>query len=412
MVVQDLWMKKGPGGKKVPSARHGRGQRWRVVVEDPTTGKTVTEACDTEKTAKARDAILQASILQGTYVDPKAGRVTVQEYAEQWLAGRIFDPQTWERVEGTLRLHVYPILGHLPIAAVLPSRVQGWVADRSRVLAASSLTVAYNTVVAPMFKAAVNDGKRGTTPCVGIDLPTAVGRTYLIISTEQLHELAAALPEEYRAAPWLAAGCGMRGGEIMGTEPDQVRFLSREIAIRQQLKKVARRSPYLALPKSKHARLGDLPEQVAHAVAAQIKARAPVEWEIDDETDPAKFRLDRTTGKRVPPRRVAKLLFATATGRPMTRPDWSGVWKPAVEKAGLPEGFRMHDLRHLFATSLIHHGASVKTVQLALDHASAQTTFDTYIHEWPDLLDRTRTIMERVLKVESTEDEAVDSTPS
>lgn len=412
MAVQDLWMKKGPDGKKVPSARYGRGQRWRVAVEDPVTGKTVTEAHDTETAAKARDAILRADILKGTYLDPKAGRITVEDYAEQWRASRMHDAQTAERVERTLRLHVYPVLGHLPLGGVLPSRMQGWVLDRSRMLAASTLTVAYNTVVHPMFESAVHDKKIGSTPCVGIDLPKPLRRAYLIVVAEQLEELAAALPEEYRSAPWLAAGCGMRGGEIMGTEEAGVRFLAREVDIRQQLKKVTGRSPYLALPKSRHGRTGDLPEQVAHAVAAQIKARAPVEWEIDDETDPSKFRLDRETGQRVPPRRTAKLLFATSTGRPMTRPDWSGVWKPAVKKAGLPEGFRLHDLRHLFATSLIHHGASVKTVQLALDHASAQTTFNTYIHEWPDLLDRTRTIMERVLKVESTVDKAVDSTSS
>jgi hypothetical protein len=41
------------------------------------------------------------------------------------------------------------------------------------------------------------------------------------------------------------------------------------------------------------------------------------------------------------------------------------VWRPAVVKAGLPAGTRFHDLRHFYASTLIHHGASVKVVQPA-----------------------------------------------
>lgn len=52
--------------------------------------------------------------------------------------------------------------------------------------------------------------------------------------------------------------------------------------------------------------------------------------------------------------------------------------------AGLPDGFRFHDLRHYFASLLIASGADVKTVQARLRHASAKTTLGTYGHLWPD----------------------------
>jgi integrase len=49
-----------------------------------------------------------------------------------------------------------------------------------------------------------------------------------------------------------------------------------------------------------------------------------------------------------------------------------------VKAAGLPVGTGLHALRHYFASLLIRHGESVKTVQARLGHASAVETLDTY----------------------------------
>ena len=87
----------------------------------------------------------------------------------------------------------------------------------------------------------------------------------------------------------------------------------------------------------------------------------------------------------------------TRTGLPLQRSNWSAVWRVAVGRAGLPAGFGLHGLRHYFATLLIHGGASVKTVQLALGHSSAMITLNTYAHEWPDAIDRTRALVDAAL---------------
>lgn len=88
---------------------------------------------------------------------------------------------------------------------------------------------------------------------------------------------------------------------------------------------------------------------------------------------------------------VDGLLFTDDVGRPITR-SWFGhsVWRRAVAAAGLPKETRFHDLRHHYASLLIAHGESVKTVQARLGHASASETLDTYSHLWPDSDDRTR----------------------
>jgi hypothetical protein len=61
-------------------------------------------------------------------------------------------------------------------------------------------------------------------------------------------------------------------------------------------------------------------------------------------------------------------------------------------------GFRLENsLRHYYASLLIRHGESVKTVQSRLGHASAVETLDTYSHLWPDSDDRTRDAIDSVL---------------
>ena len=91
------------------------------------------------------------------------------------------------------------------------------------------------------------------------------------------------------------------------------------------------------------------------------------------------------------------LLF-TLDGLPVRRASFfQRVWRPALKAAGLPADTHFHSMRHYYASLLIRHGESVKTVQARLGHASATETLDTYSHLWPDSDDRTREAVDSVL---------------
>ena len=76
------------------------------------------------------------------------------------------------------------------------------------------------------------------------------------------------------------------------------------------------------------------------------------------------------------------------------------MWRSTVTEAK-PEPARgttrPHDLRHHYASLLIHHGESVKVVQDRLGHATAAETLNTYAHLWPDSEDRTREAVDEML---------------
>lgn len=113
-----------------------------------------------------------------------------------------------------------------------------------------------------------------------------------------------------------------------------------------------------------------------------MKNYPPIEIEIDDHTDP-----------RHPRRRMAKLVFFSSLD-PIHRAERAHIRAPARDAAGIPKGNGLHCFRHYFATLLIHNGASVKTVQLALGRATSTITLNTCAGEWPEPHEKTRSIID------------------
>jgi integrase len=271
---------------------------------------------------------------------------------------------------------------------VRPGHMRAWVKDRSQVLAPSTLSVVWSNLTS-MFSAAVTDRVIGASPCAGVKLPGIQRQDHYIPSAEQVHGLAAALPARYSAIAYLAAGCGLRGGEITGLELGSVDFLQREIDVSQQLVCVTGIAPYLGPPKTRgSARTVEMPAVTMAALKRHIEIVPPLEVEIYDRTD---------SDQRKHRRRTARLLFVTRAGGPIYRATWAQLWGPAARQAGIPKGTGLHCLRHYFATLLIHRGVGVKRVQLALGHSTPMITLNTYAGEWPDTDDQAREIVDSVL---------------
>jgi integrase len=409
MPVDDLWYlkKKDEKGNRLPSQRHGRGKRYRVRWVDPESGEDRTRGFDKKKDADQFDANIHADISRGQYIDPTAGKVTLREYSEQWMAQQIHAGSTREKVEWAFRLHIWPLLGNDPMDRLRRGHIQSWVKDRSAegVLAASTVHVVYG-YLATMFRAAVLDRVIGVSPCQEIKLPDIPDADRYVPTPREFVAVAAELPARYRAAVYVAAGCGLRQGELFGLELGHVDWLRREVAVRQQIGQATGQPRFVGKLKTKTSKRNvDLPADAQEELSRLVAEFPPRPLRMVDRTDP-----------RRPVERDVTLLFTTSNGRPLNRSGWSRVWRSALRRAdararaeavargekepqGITQGWGLHSLRHFFATSLIHRGASVKTVQLALGHSKPSITLDTYTHEWPDVTERTRTLMEDALRV-------------
>lgn len=303
-----------------------------------------------------------AAVVTGQYVAPAAGKVPFREYAEQWRGAQVHRPTTAAWTETMLRRHVYPILGDRPLASVLPSEVQAWTAGMTTALAPSTV-VTIHGVVAGIFKAAVRDRRIAANPCDGTRLPKVQPKRIHPLTTEQIHAIIAAAPARARATVVLAAGTGLRQGEVLGLSVDRVDFLRGTARIDRQLVTVPGRTAFGPPKTSASVRTVPLPRVVVDALAAHLAEH---------------------------PAAADGLIFTTMTGAPWGRSHFNHrVWHPAVAAAGVA-GTGFHALRHYYASLLIRHGENVKTVQSRLGHATAAETLDTYSHLWPDSDDRTR----------------------
>lgn len=390
MAPQDLWIKKD--GSR--SARYGRGKRWRVSYVDPNTGQTKNPAFSRKVDAERFENNIKADISRGRYVDPQAGRITVAAYVDGWFSRQQVRENSRRRMKGVIENHVKPVLGHLTMLQVRSGTIQDWVANRQRVdgngkapLAAASIRTTYRSVVFPMFKRAAIDGVIGTNPCVDIVLPQLPDGVYDLPSVDEIAKLADCIDEPYAPAVFVAAGCGLRTGEVFGLELEDVDFLRRVVHVRNQALMSAKGAVRLAPLKTKTSkRTIELPTEVLERLARHVELFPPRPTLIWDHTAAR------------PKQREARLLWLDPKGRPMRSMRWTEVWVKAVERAGFPPGlYSMTSLRHFFATALIYDGKNVKTVQMAMGHAKPTVTLETYLGYWPDdARDGTRTVMDAV----------------
>lgn len=310
-----------------------------------------------------------ASVVTGAYVAPRAGNITFREYAEQWRASQPYRPSTAEVVRVALVNRVYPLVGDVRLAAFTPDTVQRTVKTLGETYAPSTVEVTYS-YVSTVFKAAVASRRLAASPCVGIKLPEVIKPKVVPMSVEQVFAIADEMPDRWAAMVMLAAGTGMRQGEVFGLTTDRVKFLERRLVVDRQLIGVQDEAPVFGPPKTPTSnREIPLPQVVADALAAHL------------ERHPA--------GEH-------GLVFTTAKGEPLRKSSVWSTWKRATAAAGVGgEGF--HALRHHYASLLIRHGESVVTVQARLGHKSAQETLDTYSHLWPDADERTREAVDALL---------------
>ncbi len=359
----------GADGKK----RASRDARWRARWRSPD-GKTREKWFARRVDAERWLTSVQHGKLTGSYVDPRAGKVTFRSYAEEWRKNQIHGHGTTVSVEQHLRRHVYPVIGDRPIAAIRTSEIQGLVRQMETTLAASTVGVVYGRVVA-VFRAAMRDRILAVSPCVGVKLPRSSGSSAVteVLEPEQVLALAEAVLARYRALIIADAGLGLRPGELFGLTADRVDFLRRTVRVDQQMVRIRGEGVQLASKLKTQAayRTLPLPDVVGEALAAHMQA--------------------------FPPHPELGLIFTNERGAPIQQYPFAQAFASAARRAGLPEWATPHDLRHFYASTLIRSGASVKVVQVRLGHESAKTTLDIYSHLFPDEEDRTRAAVDAVL---------------
>jgi integrase len=365
--------------------RNGK-MTYRVQYRDPSgamRGKVFARKVDAQRWKTENEH----AKLHGAWMDPKAGKATLHDYAQAWCAAQTFDETTREAVALRLRLHVYPHLGDYQLAALRPSVIQAWARGLQQQLAASYVRVVFANLSA-ILQAAVDDGIIARNPCrVGSVKPPALDRRKVVPwPAERVAAVAAALPDRYRAIVAVAGGLGLRQGECFGLAVDDVDFLRGVVHVRRQVRIVASRLVF-APPKTGKTRDVPLPESVALRLAAHLEA-----WPAVAVTLPWREPAGRPE--------TAQLLFSTRERTALARMYFNRhVWKPALDQAGVPatRDNGMHAARHYYASALLEDGVNVRAVAEYLGHNDPGFTLRVYVHLMPSSEGRARAAVDRAL---------------
>jgi integrase len=336
--------------------------QWRARYRDAA-GKEHARHFDRKVDAQRWVDETTAAVVTGQYVDPKAGKTTVRQYAQAWQGVQVCRENTARNIDVALRIHVLPILGARTLGSVRPSDMQALVKTLSDTLAPGTVREVYK-VAGRMFAAAVDDRLIAASPCHRVRLPHDNRPEVVAPTVEQITALAGAVAPRYRALVVLLAGSGLRIGEALGLKVSDVDFLRRTVKVERQRLRSGLLGP-VKTPKS--ARTVPLGSVVIDELAAHLAA----------------YPSDGP-------------LFTLARGGPLGYRGWVSTWAIAGEVASLDVD--THALRHFYASALIAGGASVKVVQARLGHASAVVTLNTYGHLWPGDDDLTRDVMDSAFR--------------
>lgn len=352
--------------------------RWRARWRGPD-GRERARVFDTKREARAWEDEQRRDVRRGSWVDPAGGQVTVRVYATRWLAVQAWAPSTRDRTVSVLDVHVLPTFGDRPLASIRPSEVRAWIAQMTAAGLKPRTVEANFHVLRQMMRAAVVDQVLVSNPCEGARLPRKERRLVVPLEYEQVEALADTIRPDLTAAVWLAAGCGLRQGEVLGVTVDRVNWLRREIVVDRQMLTPSRGAPMFGPTKTEASnRIVPAPARVLEILSAHLEA-------FGEGPDRLVFHMD---------------------GVPWRRNRVNQVWRNAKRAAGVEA--RFHDLRHYCASSLIRSGVSVKGVQEVLGHATPVETLEVYSHLWPADRDRAREAMGDALSAdrESSADSA------
>ncbi|MGW4042418.1 tyrosine-type recombinase/integrase [Streptomyces sp. NPDC004721] len=183
--------------RRFGAVRQLKSGRWQARYRDPASG-VLRSAPNTFATKTDADVWLtttEAEILKGSFRDPSAGKITVEEWAKRWFdsASPHLKRRTVTLYAGLLRLWINPRMGGYELSAVRPIHVKEWLGGLQKAgLSASRARTAYR-VLSQVFASAVDNDLIAVTPCRGIKLPRLPETEPHILSTREIERMASNL---------------------------------------------------------------------------------------------------------------------------------------------------------------------------------------------------------------------------
>lgn len=319
-------------------------------------------ANDVARQIRARLAVGDLGFMAAKDASP-----TLQTYAKAWLtSGEGTRKATTQRFYAfNLNLHILPVLGEKTVGSLKRSDCRVLIAAcKAKQLKPASMR-GVNRTLSGVLTQAVEDAWLPANPAFRMGKYLRDGDAVREEIDPFTREETYTFLEHVRVASLVfypfflcALRTGMRLGELLALEWDDVDFASRLIHVRR-------------------ARVA------GKITSTKNRLRRRVDMSLSLATELKRLRTARKKAALAQGTSAAAAVFLTPEGTPLDGDNLRNrVFYRLLEAAKVKQ-IRLHDLRHTYASLLIQNGESLAYVRDQLGHSSIQVTVDIYGHLVP-----------------------------
>lgn len=285
-----------------------------------------------------RDAVRERAriindIARGKKVAPT--KILFSTFAHEWLEERTLAPKTIEAYRSQIDTHLIPRLGrYTKLSEVDVNLVASMIAGMKKEGYKAWSIRAALTPLSGIMNTAVRRGLAPANPKAQLErseMPQGDAARMNILDTDEIHLVLAKANEKHRLLLKTSVFTGLRISEVLALRWEDIDWAEGVIHVRGTKTRAARRDVFLV----------DFLKQELAAKSLESQ-------------DELVFHSKPTTVR--------------------------AALRSALKKAGVQKHVRLHDLRHTFASILIHQGHPETFIADQMGHSSAAFTKQTYGH--------------------------------
>lgn len=346
--------------------------------------KSKTVHCS-KKEAKIELAKFFADVQKGMYVEGKSLKFT--DFVEIWkrdYGSKELAPSTYKRYLGILESRIIPFFGHFRVDKIKPTDIMQFYdllskdtqivrrKDNNGKKTGKPLSpktiLEHHRLLRAMLQKAVYWQMIVSNPAERVQAPKTKKPKRKYYDDEQSKALISNLMElteeqfKYKVAIILTIFTGVRLGELMGLEWNDIDFRNGIVSINRSSQYLADKGVFTKTPKTESSiRDVAIPDFVV-SLLEKYKY-----WYDEQKYQYGELWYD------------SNRLFVQTDGKPMHPSTISKWFEKFVAQIGLPV-INFHGLRHTNATLLIAQNIDVSVVAARLGHAQITTTLNFYVH--------------------------------